>query len=259
MLNLQLYLEYIIIFKIKAKMFKVSNLTVEFNNKIIVNDISFNFPPGSINVLMGPNGCGKSTLAYALLGHPNFTITKGEVSLAGQEILSLPTEKRARAGLFLAAQSTPEIPGVQVFTFLKEAHKMLTGQDLSVQEFRNLAQIAFDQVNLDIRFLYRNLNDGFSGGEKKRFEMAQLLLFKPKVAILDEIDSGLDVDGVSNIAKIIGKAQIENPEIIFLIITHYARVLEGLEMDQVLLMKSGSIIKSGKGDLAQNICKAGYN
>lgn len=239
-------------------MFKVSNLTVSHENKLIINNLSLDLAKSSTNVLMGPNGCGKSTLAYTLMGHPNYNIECGSVLLNNDEILSQPTEKRARAGLFLASQYPPDIPGVQVFTYLKEAHKMLTNSEISVNEFKKLAQEAFQKVQLSESFLFRNLNDGFSGGEKKRFEIAQLLLFKPKIAILDEIDSGLDVDGIKIISDAINIASQENPNLIFLIITHYNRILENINVDKVLIMKNGQIIKQGARALAESINSQGY-
>lgn len=240
-------------------MLKIQNLQVKIEDKLILKDINLQIKPGSFHVLMGPNGSGKSSLAYTLMGHPNYKVTAGTVLLENQNLLELPVEQRSRLGIFLAYQYPIAIPGVQVFTFLKEAHRMLTGQELSVKDFQNLVYSVFDQVNLNHSFLHRYLNEGFSGGEKKRLEIAQLLLFKPKIAILDEIDSGLDIDGLKIIAQTINLARQDNKEMSIILITHYARILDSIAADHVHILQDGKILKSGDKNLAHIIENNGYN
>lgn len=239
-------------------MLKVKNLHVEIDGKSVLESITFEIPDSELHVIMGPNGSGKSSLAYSLMGHPKYSITNGSVLLNTQDLLSLPVEKRAREGLFLASQYPQTVPGVKVFTFLKEAHRMLTGQECSVSEFQDLINKVFELVGLHTSFAHRNLYDGFSGGEKKRLELAQLLLFKPRVAILDEIDSGLDVDAIKHIAAAIEHARSANPQLSILLITHYNRILEYLSPSCVYLLAGGKIVKSGDKSLAQIIEKDGY-
>jgi Fe-S cluster assembly ATP-binding protein len=240
-------------------MLSIQNLSVVCGENKVIDDFSLTLQPGTLSVLMGPNGSGKSTLAYALMGHPRYTVTAGTVLFNTHELLSLPVEKRARCGLFLACQYLQEIPGVQVFTFLKEAHRMLTGQELSVAAFKELVYAALDAVKLDHSFAYRNLYEGFSGGEKKRLEIAQLLLFKPSVAILDEIDSGLDVDALQAVAEALSRARDDNPAMSILLITHYTRILKYLVPDTVHILKEGTLIASGDKYLAEHIEQKGYN
>lgn len=240
-------------------MLYIKNLSIAFNTQVLVHDFTLSLEPGSVHALMGPNGSGKSTLAYTLMGHPAYTIISGTIELIDINLAELPVEKRARAGLFLACQYPQEVPGVQVLTFLKEAHRMLTGQDMSVAAFKELVYKAFDAVGLDHSFVLRNLHEGFSGGEKKRLEIAQLLLFKPKVALLDEIDSGLDVDGLKTIAQALNSARRDNPDLTYIIITHYARILEYITPDAVHVLKEGTLRLSGSAELAQHIEKQGYH
>jgi Fe-S cluster assembly ATP-binding protein len=215
--------------------------------------------PGTVTVLMGPNGSGKSTLAYTLMGHPAYTVTAGSVLFGDLNLLELPVEKRARAGLFLACQYPQEVPGVTVFTFLKEAHRMLTATELSVSQFKELLYSTFDTVKLDHSFAYRNLHEGFSGGEKKRLEVVQLLLFQPKIAILDEIDSGLDVDALKSVAQALQSAREHNPILSILLITHYTRILKYIIPDAVHILAQGKLIASGKSELAELIDQRGYD
>lgn len=239
-------------------MLKINNLTVSVADKFVLQDLSLILEPGSVHAIMGPNGSGKSTLAYTLMGHPRYIITHGSIELNGVNLLELPVEKRARAGLFLACQYPQEVPGVQVFTFLREAYRMLVGHELPVADFKKLILDIFDVVKLDHSFLYRNLHEQFSGGEKKRLEIAQLLLLKPKIAILDEIDSGLDVDGLALIAEAIAHACRENRALTVIIITHYARILEHVVPDFVHILQNGKITQTGSSILAQRIDQRGY-
>ena len=239
-------------------MLQLSDVTIALEDKPILQNLSLTIRPGTVHALMGPNGSGKSTLALTLMGHPSYAVVSGSLLFNNEDIVALPVEKRARAGLFLICQQPPAIPGVQLMTFLKEAHRMLTGEDISVAAFKERVRAAFDAVKLDESFLYRTVHDGFSGGEKKRFEIAQLLLFKPKLAILDEIDSGLDVDGLVTIAMAIKQAQKDNPDMSLLMITHYNRILEFIEPDYVHVLAKGKLCASGDNELAKQIEQNGY-
>ncbi len=240
-------------------MLKISNLTVTLEDQPILKNLSLTIKPGSIHALMGPNGSGKSTLASTLLGYPMFNVADGSLTFNKQNLLALPTEKRARLGIFLACQQPPAVPGVPVFTFLKEAHRMLTGEQVSVDEFKQRVYKAFDNVKLDHSFVYRNVHEGFSGGEKKRFEIAQVLLFKPKLVILDEIDSGLDVDALRNLAEVLKGCLKDNKDMSFLVITHYKRILEHFKPDRVHVLYNGSIWASDDHTLADRVDERGYD
>jgi len=235
----------------------IDQLTISLKDKPIVRDFSLTIAKGSTHGVMGPNGSGKSTLAATLMGHPLYTVTSGNVLFEEQSLLELPSEKRARAGLFLISQHPPAIPGVQVLTFLKEAYRMLTGTDCSLKDFKDQVYGLFDLVKLDHSFLYRNVHEGFSGGEKKRLEMVQLLLFKPKIAILDEIDSGLDVDAVSTISELLHQEQQRGLTLI--LITHYKRILEFVRPEHVHLMAHGNLVTTGSYSLAEQIDREGYD
>lgn len=239
-------------------MLQISNLTVTLDEQPIIKNLSLEIAPGTIHALMGPNGSGKSTLASTLMGYPQYTVISGSAIFNKQDLLELPMEQRARAGLFLASQQPPAVPGVQVLTFLKEAHRMLTGEEVSVTDFKERVYAAFDAVKLDHSFVYRNVHEGFSGGEKKRFEIAQLLLFKPKVAILDEIDSGLDVDALHNLTEVLTK-EMKAGSLSLFIITHYKRILEYLKPDYVHVLSQGTIWASDDHTLATRVDTEGYD
>ncbi len=240
-------------------MLYISNLCVSLEETLILKDVSLAFEAGTIHAVMGPNGSGKSTLAATLMGYPQYQVLSGSVQFNGEDLLAVPIEKRARSGLFLASQHTPCIPGVPVFTFLKEAHRMLTGEEVSVAAFKDRVYAAFDAVHLDHSFVYRFLNEGFSGGEKKRFEIAQLLLFKPRLAVLDEIDSGLDIDALNLITQVLLEEKKRNPLLTLVIITHYNRMLQALEPDQVHILARGKIRVSQGKELAHMIEERGYD
>ncbi len=240
-------------------MFELSNLSIALKEKIIISNLSLSIKPGYLHVLMGPNGSGKSTLAQALMGSPMYTVATGSIVLNKEDITDFSIEKRARSGLFLASQQQPSIPGVQVFTFLREAYRMLVGTDLSVSEFTDLVYKIFDLVKLDHSFLYRNLYEGFSGGEKKRLEVVQLLLFSPSVALLDEIDSGVDMEALKDIAQSINNARAENEKLAILLITHYRRIVDYLEPDAIHVLYKGSLIKSSDTSIIKEIEAKGYS
>lgn len=236
----------------------LKKLSVSKDQKPILNDLSLEVQAGSIHALMGPNGSGKSTLAYTLLGHPDCQVIGGQMFYNDQDLADLAIEQRAQKGIFLAFQQPIEIPGVSVFDFLRESHMALTKGAMPVKEFQALLYQKLDMVGLDHSFAYRPLNVGFSGGEKKRLEILQLLLFSPSLAILDEIDSGLDVDAIRLVAHGLQKAREQNPEMALIIISHYPQLFTYVIPDHVHVMSKGAIIKSGTFELAHAIQQGGY-
>lgn len=240
-------------------MFSIKNLTISVDQKIVVHDLSLALPANTIHILMGPNGSGKSSLAYALMGHPTYSVIQGIACIAETNILEMPVEERARAGLFLACQYPQEVPGVLVATFLKEAYRMLVSPDCTSKEFQEKLYAVLDIVHLDHSFAYRYLHEGFSGGEKKRLEIVQMLLLKPKVVILDEIDSGLDRDGIVLVADAIKHLRNISPSTSFIIITHYQKIIDFINPDTVHVIINGKLIASGDGNLAELINQKGYD
>ena len=196
----------------KHTILSISDLFVSVFDKPVVQGVNAHFTAGTVYAIMGPNGSGKSSLAYALMGHPDYMITQGVVTLDGVDIAHMPVHERARGGLFLAFQHPCEVPGVSVLSFLKEAYSAIKNVHVSVADFKTLLLHRCEQVGIDVAFIERGLNEGFSGGEKKRLEMLQLLLLQPSIAILDEIDSGLDVDALKIVADGIALARQENDE-----------------------------------------------
>jgi len=239
-------------------MFKISNLSVSIENVQVISDLNLTMQPGFVHVLMSPNGSGKSSLAHALMGDPRYEITSGSIFLYAQELTKCSPDKRAQAGLFLAFQYPYELPGVSVFTCLKEAYSIISKQNVTVLDFQQKLFEIMDLLHIDRSFSDRNFNEGFSGGEKKRFELLQMMLLKPKVAILDEIDSGLDVDALAHVAQGITVAREQNPQLILLIITHYQRLLNYIVPDVVHSMRNGKITESGDKNLALKIDQQGY-
>ncbi|MEX0940457.1 MAG: Fe-S cluster assembly ATPase SufC [Candidatus Babeliales bacterium] len=238
---------------------EIKNLQVAVEDTIIINDFNLEISAGELHVLMGPNGSGKSTLALTLMGHPRYQVKKGLIALNSQEITHISPDKRAKAGLFLSFQQPQEIPGVQVFNFLKEARRAITGNNEGVDEIYDELCDYMDLLGIDQRFAYRNLNDGFSGGEKKRFELLQLLMLKPKLVILDEIDSGLDIDALKSVAEGIQLAQEQNPDLSILLITHYQRILKHIKTpDYVHILQKGTLQQSGNYQLIEAIEQGGY-
>jgi len=238
---------------------QVKQLQVSVGQKIIINQLDLCVGAGQTHAIMGPNGSGKSTLAYALMGHPAYTVTAGDIVLDSDSIVCLPPDQRARKGLFLSFQQPPVIPGVDVLTFLKEAHSACTGSTLEMEAFLQLATSCVQRINSKTDLLYRKLHDGFSGGEKKQLEMIQLLLLRPKVVILDEIDSGLDIDALKYVAFGIAHARQENPALAILIITHYQRILRHIVPDRVHIMCDGAFVQSGDAHLASALEHKGYD
>ncbi|MFA6489763.1 MAG: Fe-S cluster assembly ATPase SufC [Candidatus Micrarchaeia archaeon] len=233
----------------------VKNLSVSAEGKKIVKGVTLAIKPGEVHVIMGQNGSGKSTLLNALAGHPKYA-AEGSVKFAGKDLLFMKPHERARAGLFLAFQSPNEVPGVALSSFLRRAYVARHGKEISVPEFENLLNEKMKLLGMDRNFASRGVNEGFSGGEKKRSEILQLSVLAPKLAMLDELDSGLDVDALSKISELL--AAIKGKDTALLIVTHYARILKGLKPDKVHVMRDGAIIASGDSRLAEKLEERGY-
>lgn len=241
-------------------MLTIKNLHARVEQKQILNGLDLIINPGEVHAIMGPNGAGKSTLGYVLSGREGYEVTEGDVHFKDENLLALDIEQRARHGLFLAFQYPVEIPGVSNMEFLKEsvnAMRLHRGQEpLSASDFLKVAKTACQQVQLPLDFLKRGVNEGFSGGEKKRNEIMQMILLEPSLCILDESDSGLDVDALQVVAN--GVNSQRNATRSFVIITHYQRLLDYIQPDFVHILANGKIVKSGTAALAQQIEKEGY-
>ncbi|MEK7631502.1 MAG: Fe-S cluster assembly ATPase SufC [Patescibacteria group bacterium] len=234
----------------------VRNVHVTVEGKPILRGVSLQVQAGEVHALMGPNGSGKSTLANALMGHPRYGITEGSVEVDGKNITALPADERAQAGLFLSFQYPVEIPGVSVQNFLRTAWRSLHSGQLDHKAFSTRLQKAVADLQIEPTFVKRAVNEGFSGGEKKRLEMLQLAVLQPKYAILDETDSGLDVDALKVVAQGVQAARAAGIGI--LLITHYSRILEFVAPDHVHVLTNGRITQSGGKDLAYDIERVGY-
>jgi Fe-S cluster assembly ATP-binding protein len=239
---------------------EIRNLHVSAEGKEILKGLHLDVSAGEIHALMGPNGSGKSTLANAIMGHPSLEVTEGEIRLRGEKITEVAPEDRARAGLFMAFQYPVAIPGVTVAKYLRmvvNARREATGEDeIKLKDFRKQTEAAMELMDIPREFSSRYLNDGFSGGEKKRMEILQLAMLRPELAILDETDSGLDIDALRTVAK--GVNQLAGPEMGALIITHYQRILHLVEPDFVHVMYDGRIVKEGGPELVELLEERGY-
>ena len=238
-------------------LFDIENIHVEVEGKEVVSDISLKIFPGETHAIMGPNGSGKSSLSNALMGHPNYRITRGKASLDGQDLLSMTADERSRAGLFLAFQYPMAIPGVTVANFLRTAIKARRGNNADMSDFRRIFKKEMDALSIDHSFATRYLNDGFSGGEKKKIEILQLAMLQPKIALLDETDSGLDIDALKIVSAGINRFQSETTGT--LIVTHYQRLLNYVKPQYVHIMMNGRLVKSGGPDLALKLEDLGYD
>ncbi len=236
---------------------KVSGMNVSVEDKQILHDIDLTIQPGETHVLMGPNGAGKSTLGYALMGSPRYKVT-GSLLLKGEEIVSLPADQRAKKGMFLSFQEPLEVPGLSLESFLRSAVSERTGVKVRPWEFRKQMKKVMDLLEISPEKAERGLNVGFSGGEKKKAEILQMLLFRPDIAILDETDSGLDVDAVHLVAEGIRTYQQEAGGAL-LIITHSTRILEPLRIDRTHIMVDGTLVREGDASLVARVNESGYD
>lgn len=240
-------------------MLKITNLHVSSAGTSILKGLNFTVEPGTVHVLMGPNGSGKSSLAYTLMGHPSYQVTAGEMLFKEHSLEGLSPDKRAKKGLFLAFQHPYEVTGVGVATFLKEAYQAVTGKQQTVTEFNAFLLATMESLGMDQSFAFRYVNEGFSGGEKKRLELLQMVLLRPCLAILDEIDSGLDLDALKKVAQGIVHARQDNHAMSIVIITHYQRILDYVQPDYVHIMRDGVIVTSGMADLVSRLEQKGYD
>lgn len=238
-------------------LFKIEDLKVRIEGKQILNGVNLTIRPGEIHALMGRNGTGKSTLANALMGHPKYEITGGNIWLAGRDITGLEPEERAVAGLFLAFQYPIAIPGVNVVNFLRAALKAKLGADMPIRDFRVLLKEQMKLLGMSENFAGRYVNDGFSGGEKKRLEILQMAMLNPRMVVLDETDSGLDIDALKIVSEGINRTM--TPERGILLVTHYQRILDFVKPHFVHVMMNGQIVKSGGPELALELEKQGYD
>ena len=243
---------------------KIDNLSARIEEREILKGLSLNIKPGEIHAIMGPNGSGKSTLAKVLAGHPSYEVTGGSVTFRGKDLLELEPDERAREGVFLAFQYPQEVPGVSIMNFLRTALIAHRGGELPVADFRKILYAKMDMLGMDRAFATRFVNDGFSGGEKKRNEILQMAILEPRLAILDETDSGLDIDalkvvsqGVNKYVEMSREKGGELPAI--LMITHYNRLLDYIKPDVVHVLAGGKIVKSGGPELALELESRGYD
>jgi Fe-S cluster assembly ATP-binding protein len=232
-------------------------VVTEAGNKEILRGVDLTIRSGETHAIMGPNGSGKSTLAYSIAGHPKYLITGGSVTLDGADVLEMSVDERAKAGLFLAMQYPVEVPGVSVSNFLRTAVTAIRGEAPKVRTWVGEVKAAMASLNIDTAFSERNVNEGFSGGEKKRHEILQMELLKPKIAILDETDSGLDVDALRIVSEGVNRVKA-NSELGVMLITHYTRILRYIKPDFVHVFANGKIVEEGGPELADKLEEKGY-
>jgi len=242
---------------LEIKNLHVSVITDQ-GSKEILRGIDLTIRSGEIHAIMGPNGSGKSTLAYSIAGHPKYEVTEGEIVLDGENVLEMSVDERARAGLFLAMQYPVEVPGVSVSNFLRTAKTAISGEAPKLREWVSDLKQAMGNLRMDPDFTERNVNEGFSGGEKKRHEILQLELLKPKIAILDETDSGLDVDALRVVSEGVNRAHKTN-NLGVLLITHYTRILNYIKPDYVHVFVAGKLAEQGGAELAERLENEGYD
>ena len=230
----------------------------EHGTKEILKGVDLTVSSGETHAIMGPNGSGKSTLAYSVAGHPKYTVTQGSVTLDGEDVLAMSVDERARAGLFLAMQYPVEVPGVTVSNFLRTAKTAIDGEAPKLRTWVKDVKGAMENLRMDPAFAERNVNEGFSGGEKKRHEILQLELLQPKIAILDETDSGLDVDALRIVSEGVNRAK-ETTDLGVLLITHYTRILRYIKPDFVHVFVDGKVAEEGGPELAERLENEGYD
>lgn len=236
--------------------FSIKNLTVLREGKTIVDDVSLGVRSGEVHIILGPNGSGKSTLLNAIMGHPHYEVTGGMIALDDEDITKLPTEKKAGKGIILSMQHPPIVAGVTMLSFLHRAHRLLKGDEISVPDFYKVIVAKVKEFGFDENLLKRSLNVGFSGGEKKQSEIIQLLALEPKFALLDEIDSGVDVDSLNKVFA--GIEKLRGAGTGFIIVTHLSTLLEKITPDRVSVMKEGKIVRTGGTELAREILSKGF-
>ena len=241
---------------LEIKNLQVSVVT-DVGNKEILRGVDLTIKSGETHAIMGPNGSGKSTLAYSIAGHPKYLITGGSVTLDGTDVLEMSVDERAKAGLFLAMQYPVEVPGVSVSNFLRTAVTAIRGEAPKVRTWVGEVKEAMASLNIDTAFSERNVNEGFSGGEKKRHEILQMELLRPKIAILDETDSGLDVDALRIVSEGVNRVKA-NSDLGVMLITHYTRILRYIEPDFVHVFANGKIVEEGGPELADKLEEKGY-
>ncbi len=237
--------------------FSFKDVHVEVENKEVVSGVSLEIRPGEVHAIMGPNGSGKSSLSNALMGHPLYHITSGEATLDGKNLLEMEADERSRAGLFLAFQYPLAIPGVTVANFMRAAVQAHRGKDADMTDFRKFFLARMKDLDIDKSFATRYLTDGFSGGEKKRIEILQMSMLRPKMALLDETDSGLDIDALKIVAEGINRYHDDTNGV--LLVTHYQRLLNYVKPDFVHVMSKGRFVKSGGPELALELEEKGYD
>jgi Fe-S cluster assembly ATP-binding protein len=243
----------------ELNLLKIQDLYAGIDDTPILKGINLNIKPGEIHAIMGRNGSGKTTTANIIMGHPDYEVEGGIVELNGENLLEMETWERARKGVFLSFQYPQSVPGLQVGNFLRKSVAAILGDEAAKgPQFRKKLKESMKELDIPASFLGRYVNDGFSGGEKKRFEILQLMLIKPKLAILDETDSGLDIDGIRTVAKGINAA-IRGTDSGALIITHYSRILEHVQPDKIHVLIAGKIVKTGGPELALELEEKGYD
>ena len=233
------------------------SVSTDDGDRAILRGVDLTIASGQTHALMGPNGSGKSTLAYAIAGHPKYKVNSGSITLDGDDVLAMTVDERARAGLFLAMQYPVEVPGVSVTNFLRTAATAVRGEAPKVRHWVKEVRETMDQLSMDPAFAERNVNEGFSGGEKKRSELLQLELLRPRIAVLDEIDSGLDVDALKVVSEGINRVR-ETGETGVMLITHYTRILRYVRPDHVHVFAGGRIVEHGGAELAESLEAEGY-
>ncbi len=233
------------------------SVVIESGNKEILRGVDLTIKSGETHAIMGPNGSGKSTLAYSIAGHPKYLVTGGSVTLDGVDVLEMSVDERAKAGLFLAMQYPVEIPGVSVSNFLRTAVTAIRGEAPKVRTWVGEVKAAMSSLEIDTAFSERNVNEGFSGGEKKRHEILQMELLRPKIAILDETDSGLDIDALRVVSEGVNRIK-ESSDLGVMLITHYTRILKYIKPDFVHVFANGKIVEEGGSELADKLEEKGY-
>lgn len=241
----------------KETLLEIKDLHVEVEDKYILKGLNLNIKKGEIHAIMGPNGSGKSTLCNSIMGNPKYKVTSGNILFESEDITNMKVNERAKRGIFLSFQSPEEIPGITVDNFIRTSVNIVTGQNVSMLQFAKDMKSTLELLDMKSEYRSRYLNVGFSGGEKKKAEILQMAFLRPKLVMLDEIDSGLDIDALKVVAEAVKKLKTEDMSI--LIVTHYNRILDYLEPDVISVLMDGKIVKSGDKDLAKILEEKGYD